>query len=550
MRTSRADGTSRASAASTPCAPVPCRAMSAALQRGHTPGTALLVPAVVAHQPARGPRGGRGRRRSRGQRAIHPHDRQSAISEKPRRLARTTAFSPRSGGRVQGRGQRPRHRARPPGCACPRSPPAAAASRPARSGSVRARQRVPGLRARRGAAVDRRRRRRRARGGRRPGGRRSGASRVLLVRGVVLLVHDHQAEARRPARRRRCARPAPRRRRPRARAGARPRARTGVSAECHTAMPLPQPRAQPPQELRRERDLGHQHDAPPARAPGPTRWPAGTPRSCRSRSPRGAGASRRRPSRPRPPPGRAAWSPVSAGGSSGGGAGPPTVSRAPGRRRSAASVDDPGVRHRAAGSPAWCPRGGTAPRRSGARPRPSATRPPPASGRAPAARRGAATAPPAARAGPRGGVPSAQAPSAPRRSAPSAARGQHQAQARGPGGEVVARHPERRARAGPPPRGACPPPRPAGRAGPRASALGPAHHHAEHAPRAERARHEGPGHRGVVQLGGNRVVEDPVEGARLDQGDHLRGGGGHRDSVRRLRPSARRPHGRRRCSPR
>ena len=62
--------------------------------------------------------------------------RQRAISEKPRRLARTIAFSPRSGRLVQRRGERPRDGPGPLACACPRSPPGGSGEPSARPAGV------------------------------------------------------------------------------------------------------------------------------------------------------------------------------------------------------------------------------------------------------------------------------------------------------------------------------------------------------------------------------------------------------------------------------
>ena len=53
-------------------------------------------------------------------------------------------------------------------------------------------------------------------------------------------------------------------------------------------------RAKARRELRRQRDLGHQHERRAARARAPRRWRAGRPRSCPSRSRRAAGTARRR----------------------------------------------------------------------------------------------------------------------------------------------------------------------------------------------------------------------------------------------------------------
>ena len=95
MRTSRAIGTSLERARSTPCAPVPWRTMAAAWHRGHTPGTRSSRPQWW-HTSRAGPSWWTRATSQSGQRAIQPHSRQSAMSEKPRRVARTMALSPRS----------------------------------------------------------------------------------------------------------------------------------------------------------------------------------------------------------------------------------------------------------------------------------------------------------------------------------------------------------------------------------------------------------------------------------------------------------------------
>ena len=245
------------------------------------------------------------------------------------------------------------------------------------------------------------------------------------------------------------------------------------------------------------------------------------------------------------PPGRQrpAWSPVRAAARRGRG-GPPMPGRSAPRARSRGR--GPASRH--------------APQRSEGGARPAAQ---PAAVRAPPAAASDAATPPAGplgrrcarpRAGhqplgrPPRGVPSTQTLRA-RGAARRPRRGQHQAQAARPGERGSSAPSRARDRGGPAPRAACSTTPARAAAGPRASPRpGPPPRPARAA--AERARHERAGHRGVVQVGGNRIVQDPVEGARLDQGDHLRGGGGHRDPVRRWRPGGRRPHGRRRCSPR
>ncbi len=152
IRTRRAAGTSRASAASSPCEPEPWRATPAAPHDGHTPGTGRVRPQWW--QTSRRGASCCTRATSQpGQRAIHPHSRQSAISANPRRLASSTAFSPRDAAacRAEASGfdtgpgalqahvddlDRGRGRAVGPR---PQRPP---------------RQRVPGLRARGRGAVD------------------------------------------------------------------------------------------------------------------------------------------------------------------------------------------------------------------------------------------------------------------------------------------------------------------------------------------------------------------------------------------------------------
>ncbi len=140
----------------------------------------------------------------------------------------------------------------------------------------------------------------------------------------------------------------------------------------------------------------------------------------------------------------------------------------------------------------------------------------------------------------------------PRRVAPqraAAARRQHEAQAGRPGGQVVARHPGRQLQQLRRQR------RPLDHAGERdqpalVARRVAAHHHAEHPPGAERADHHRPGPRGAVERRRHRVVEDAVEAARRDQGQDL---GGLRDPAPRARPwrrASRRPPGRWRCSPR
>ena len=94
IRTRRARGTRRASAASTPWDPVPCRTTSVLAHTGQTPATGSSRPQWWQASRVGAECCTRATSQS-GHRAIHPHSRQSAISEKPRRLASTTAFSPR-----------------------------------------------------------------------------------------------------------------------------------------------------------------------------------------------------------------------------------------------------------------------------------------------------------------------------------------------------------------------------------------------------------------------------------------------------------------------
>ena len=148
---------------------------------------------------------------------------------------------------------------------------------------------------------------------------------------------------------------------------------------------------------------------------------------------------------------------------------------------------------------------------------------------------------------------------------PVGARRQHQLQAGGGGRQVVARRPERELdqlrrdrRRVDHPRQRRQPALVGRRAAP--------HHHAQHPAAAERARHQGAGHGAVLEIGRDGVVEHPVEAAGLDQGVDLgRGGppgrrrrrgcggparGRRRPPPRRSGPAGRRPRGRCRWPPR
>ena len=70
-----------------------------------------------------------------------------------------------------------------------------------------------------------------------------------------------------------------------------------------------------------------------------------------------------------------------------------------------------------------------------------------------------------------------------------------------------------------------------------------AHHHTQHGAGAKAHGHKGPGHHGRIQRGGHRVIQRPVQGAGGDEGDDLCG----RPPIAHI--SRRRP-GRCRCSPR
>ena len=128
---------------------------------------------------------------------------------------------------------------------------------------------------------------------------------LLLVRGVVLLVDDHEPEvAHRGEDRRACAhddaRLAPRD--PIALVAALGLAERRVENRHRVAEPL----AEATDGLRRERDLRHEHDRAEATLRAPPRTPGDTPRSCRSRSARraedGPRPSRRGPGRRGRPP--------------------------------------------------------------------------------------------------------------------------------------------------------------------------------------------------------------------------------------------------------
>ena len=390
--------------------------------------------------------------------AAEGHQRETAPARQQHRLLAA------AGRRVQRRGQRPRHRPGPLGPHVHDLHPGQRRAVGARAQRA-PRQRMPGLRARRGRAVDD--------GGagraRPPGGDLAGvvAGRgVLLVRGVVLLVHDHQAE---PADRREDG-------------ASRAQDHVGVAlADAPVLLrplggrqrrvpdgdALPQARAQPPQQLRREGDLGHQDDAAPAPRPRRRDGPQVDLGLAGSRHPveeEHASICHRRLR------GRQRVRLVAGQGGRLVGSGRRAADGLEGAGRDGLGrqVDDPGVRHAPHGRergarPAAQVRGGQPParrrqrlghrppagplRRLRARPRPGHK----ALGRPP--RRGPED-PGAVRAAAQGAV---------------RAGGQHEAQARGPGSEVVARHPEREIeevrRHGRRVR----PRRPGGRAGPRAS---------------------------------------------------------------------------------
>ncbi len=196
----------------------------------------------------------------------------------------------------------------------------------------------------------------------------------------------------------------------------------------------------------------------------------------------------------------------------------------PGRGRAGLEVDGPRPRPSAAASAWWCRPPGTGRRRPSRRRRRRA--PPPrrggggCRGRAPrraraAVRRGAAPRR-------RGHQRATRRPAPPQRAV--GARRQHQLQAGGGRREVVAGGPAARAPAArPAPAGRRPTPasgarRPSWVAGPR-PATTPSTRRG-----AQRAGDQRTGHGGLVQRGRDRVVEDAVEAARLDQGVDLGGG--------------------------
>ena len=320
---------------------------------------------------------------------------------------------------------------------------------------------------------------------------------------------------------------------------------------------LAQARAQAAQELGRQGDLGHQHQAPAAARPGrldglqvdlglaragdpvqQQRAPAGRRARRRSRrrprpARRSAGAGRRAPGgRRRTSRGRSARAPPA----------PARIRPAAAMRRSVGRVVPARRQSSAAGSSPPPAAEGVEDLALGGRSRRRRARGRRAAGRRPAgAARGSSRRP------------------ASRRSVPSTPGGSTRRRQRASGRLVVARHPAgqvhelRRER------------RRGHDAGQRRQAAlvrrrVAREHDAEHAPRAQGAGHERAGARGRVQGGGHGVVERPVEGARLDQQLDLRRGGGPRlgraphrghPAVRpRRRRSGRPARRRRRCAPR
>ena len=196
MRTSRAEGTSRASAASTPCEPDPLtRDVGARDSAGRPPAPAPRGrsggrPAAAAPRAGPGPRRSPGSGRSIRTRGRAPSARSRAgwPARSPSRPRRAASCSAAASGRDTG----------PAPCVRMSTISTAGSGEPsARSGRRQARQGVPGLGARRRAAVDDRRPGRpRPAGGHLAGvvARRG----VLLVGAVVLLVDHDQAEVRPP----------------------------------------------------------------------------------------------------------------------------------------------------------------------------------------------------------------------------------------------------------------------------------------------------------------------------------------------------------------
>ncbi len=412
---------------------------------------------------------------------------------------------------------------------------------------------MPGLRPRRGAAVDDHRAL--------PLGPAegdlprvvAGRAPVLLVRGLVLLVDDDQAQ---PGQRREHGAP-----RAQHHVGA-PLADAPVLGDPlagrQTGVPdgdaLAQPRAQSAQELGGQGDLGHQHQASAAARAGRLdglQVHLGLARAGDTVQQQGAPAG------------------VERGGDRGGGRG--LLLRRPGRDRGRGGI---GAEPVEAGALGRLPRqldeagGGHAPQRGEGRARAAAelgrgqlspARPQDVEDLAPA------PAPARARragdqAGGRGRPGRRERPAAVRVPAQRAldAGRQHQAQAEGERSLVVAGHPagqvqelrrERRRGHG---------------AGQRRQAAlvrrrAAREHHAEHPPRAQGAGHQRARARDRVERGGHGVVERPVEGARLDQQLDLRRGGpprlgrgrrrGHPVVRPRRRRSGRPARRRRRCAP-
>ena len=300
---------------------------------------------------------------------------------------------------------------------------------------------------------------------------------------------------------------------------------------------LAEPGAQAPEQLRRERDLGHQHEAARGPGRGPPRSRAGRPRSCPSRSPRAAAAGRRRrPSAARPRPRPPAWWAVERRRRvrRAGAAPPAAVSASPGPAAPGASAIAPAsaiarrvgmvvpapAHSRAAGRrPPARARTAATSRRRGAEP----------VGRRARCSRGDQAL---ARRAPAGGA-STQSPVRGAAQRAAAPRRQHQPQAGGHRGQVVARHParqleqlagHRRARRRRPPAGTS---RPAW-----VGALA-AHHHAEDPPRAR---------------AGTRPARPAARPPPARRGPRSRGSGRGRAPRPGGRPGRRRSHrGRPRC---
>ncbi len=448
------------------------------------------------------------------------------------------------GGLVERRRQRPRHR---PGALRAHVHDLDGRQRRAVGalGQAEAREGVPGLGARRGAAVDDRRPGRPGAAGRHLAGvvARRG---VLLVRAVVLLVDHDQAEVLH-GREDRAARAQHHVRAALAHAPVLGRPLGRRQGRVPDRDVLAEAGAQAPEQLRGERDLGDQHDAPAAARPGRldgVQVHLGLPRA-------GHPVHQQGPALPVHPP-------LELGHDRGLGAGERrrgvrarrrAARRGEGVARTGALPDQrdrAGVGHRPQGRHGGA-RVGAQPRRGQAPAGPLEDRGhlAPARGE-PLERRAGALGDQALRAAPRrGGQHPAAVVGAPQR--PAAPRRQHQPQAGRDRGQVVPGHPPRqleelgRHRGDVDDAGQ-------GHQAPGVGRGGAVHDHAEHPPRPEGAHDQGARLRGPVEPPGDRVVQDAVEPARRHQGEDL-GGGAHLTAVRPWRRAFRRPRGRRRCSP-